>query len=217
MTLPNCNPSTPTSHLPTSQERRVLDLKTFLSRSKRSSISSQDKLSHEQTVHEHQYSSKPISSDSTPKTQRKKRPPPLDLELTRSKRIFLSPPDKVTNHIIKDSYSPTKSTSPSKLRGLQQVSITETFHSVHSPNIHSPAIQTDSTKPIIIMRTSFTYSQLQTLEETFSEQSRISRLHGHQIANQFELPVECITSWFSNRRDLQRKRDQRKLILEKQS
>ena len=204
MTLPSCNPSTPTSHLPTSQKRRVLDLKTYLSRSKSSSISSdEDKLSHEQTVHEHQYSSKPISSDSTPTTQKKKRPHPLDLELTRSKRTFLSPPDKVPNHIIKDSYSPTKFTSPS---------ITETFHSVHSPNIHS-----DSTMPIIRMRTSFTYSQLQTLEETFSEQSRISRLHGHQIANQFELPFECITSWFSNRRDLQRKRDQRKLILEKQS
>ena len=170
MTLPDCNPSTPTSHLPTSQKRRVLDLKTYLSRSKSSSISSEDKLSHEQTVHEHQYISKPISSDSTPTTQKKKRPPPLDLELTRSKikRTFLSPPDKVTNHI------------------------TETFNSVHSPNIHSPAIQTDSNPFRIRMRTSFTYSQLQTLEETFSEQSRISRLHAEQIAGKFELPVECI-------------------------
>ena len=195
MTLPDCNPSTPTSHLPTSQKRRVLDLNTYLFRSKRSSISSEDKLSHEQTVHEHQYSSKLISSDSTPTTQKKKRPPPLDLELTRSKinRTFLSPPDNVTNHI----------------------SITETFHSVHSPNIHSPDIQTDSNPVRIRMRTSFTYSQLQTLEETFSEQSRISRLHAEQIAGKFELPVECITSWFSNRRDLQRKRDERRLKLEK--
>ena len=196
MTLPNCNPSTPTSHLPTSQKRRVLDLKTYLSRSKTSSISSEDKLSHEQTVHKHQYIPKLISSDSTPTTQKKKRPPPLDLELTRSKRIFLSPPNKVTNHTSIES-------------------ISETFHSVHSPNIHSPAIQTDSTKPIIRMRTSFTYSQLQTLEETFSEQSRISRLHAEQIAGKFDLPVECITTWFSNRRDLQRKRDERRLKLEK--
>ena len=158
-----------------------------------------------------------------PTSQKRKRPPPLDLRtlLPRSKRPSLSPPDKIIEHKRQAPYSPAKPCSPAepslpleaaKRRRLPSCSVTETFHSVHSPNIQSPALQPDS-PPIIRMRTSFTYTQLQTLEETFTAQNQISRLHSHQIAEQFRLPVECITSWFKNRRHLQKKRDQRKMTL----
>ena len=164
-----------------------------------------------------------------PTSQKRKRPPPLDLKTLLSppppppppRRPSISQSVKVTKNKIQAPYSPTRPSSPAEpnfpLESAKRIrlltcSVTETFHSVHSPNIQSPAIQPDST-PVIRMRTSFTYSQLQTLEETFSTQNQISRLHGHQIAGQFELPVECITSWFSNRRHLKKKRDQRRLAL----
>ena len=99
-----------------------------------------------------------------------------------------------------------------KRKRLPSCSVIQTFHSVHSPNIQSPAIQHNSS-PVVRMRTSFTYSQLQTLEETFSAQNQISQLHAHQVAGQFELPVQSITSWFSNRRYLKKKRDQRRQAL----
>ena len=157
-----------------------------------------------------------------PPTQKRKRPAPLNLDtlLPHSKRPSTSPPHKVsqqnTQHYRLPPSSPTKADSTPtlpasrRLRRLPSCSITETFHSVHSPNIQSPALPPDSA-PVIRMRTSFTYSQLEILEDTFSKQNQISHLHSCQIAGEFELPVECITSWFSNRRHLQRKREQRRL------
>ena len=168
-----------------------------------------------------------VNSTQQPSDQMKKRtrPPPLDLNILfpRCKRPSTSPPKRTTQHKThsESPYSPNKPFSPAEptlpldaagRRRLLSCSVIETFHSVHSPNIQSPAIQHNSS-PVIRMRTSFTYSQLQTLEETFSAQNQISQLHAHQVAGQFELPVQSITSWFSNRRYLKKKRDQRRQAL----
>ena len=134
---------------------------------------------------------------------------PISHKPTNLKRVK---PMKQVIQNLQEPYAVSKLSSPSKRRRLLCCLVSETRHAVQSLITQSHEVLAT---PVIRMRTSFTYSQLQTLEETFSEQSRISRLHAEQIAGKFELPVECITSWFSNRRDLQRKRDERRLKLEK--
>ena len=130
---------------------------------------------------------------------------PLSHKPTNLKRVR---PMKQVIQNLQEPYAAPKLSSPSKRRRLLCCLVSETRHAVQSLITQSPEVLAT---PNIRMRTSFTYSQLQTLEEIFSEQSRISRLYAEQIAEKFKLPVECITSWFSNRRDLQRKRDQRKV------
>ena len=135
--------------------------------------------------------------------------------LPQSKKPYISPPDSHEESNIPSCRSLIKHTlSPSKpsCRQLSSCSVAETDHPIPTTtekdvhrNFSAPEF------PIIRMRTSFSYSQLQILEDVFSQQNQISEDHALRIAEQFQLPVDCIGSWFSNRRHLQRKRDQRKL------
>ena len=138
-----------------------------------------------------------------------------DVILPQSKKPSLSPPDSHGESNTPSCSSPIKHTvSPTKpsCRQLSSYSVAEIDH--HIPTAtekDAPSNFSAPTFPIIRMRTSFTYSQLQILEDIFSQQNQISEDHALRIAGQFQLPVDCIGSWFSNRRHLQRKRDQRKL------
>ena len=64
------------------------------------------------------------------------------------------------------------------------------------------------------MRTSFTYSQLETLETAFSEHNHVCAVRAECLAGRFLLPAECVVSWFSNRREQKRKAMKRKLSRE---
>ena len=135
--------------------------------------------------------------------------------LPLSKKPYISPPDSHEGSNIPSCRSPIKHTvSPSKpsCRQLSSSSVAETDHPIPTTT-EKDALRNFSAPefPIIRMRTSFSYSQLQILEDVFSQQDQISEDHALRIAEQFQLPVDCIGSWFSNRRHLQRKRDQRKL------
>ena len=172
----------------------------------------------------------------------KQKSSPQQLVAHLEKQVALRHKDTVQTKGLKRTspQSPEKTeciTLADKRRRLLSCMVEETFHSIHSPDIQSPGIPsplpdsptipaTSATKkirpsshsspPIIRMRTSFTYSQIEILEETFSAQPQISKLHAAQLAAQFDLPTECITSWFSNRRHLERKRDRRRRASQQQ-
>ena len=127
--------------------------------------------------------------------------------LPHSKRRSTSP---VSRSEIRSSYSPERPSSSVKFEAKRRrelyCSVSEATHSKLSPNI--PADSMQGTR----MRTSFTYSQLQILEETFAANTQINPCYAQRLAENFQLPVECITSWFWNRRNLQRRRGQRRSL-----
>ena len=64
--------------------------------------------------------------------------------------------------------------------------------------------------PRIRLRSSFSFSQIEVLESTFALKPYMTTEESERLANLFKLPIECIVGWFSNRRDLKRKREERR-------
>ena len=136
----------------------------------------------------------------------------LDTPYPCSKVPAITPPDTPSSTQAPCTSSPFRPVSAAKRRRLFSSQLAEMLQPVSSSTTPRPSIAATSS-PASRMRTSFTFSQLQTLEETYSAHDQINRSDANKIAREFGLPVECIASWFSNRRDLQRKRDQRRLVL----
>ena len=132
---------------------------------------------------------------------------------------FLTPPHPSSTHLRACKLSPPVLTPPNS-SGVSTLPACTTSPPLLPPphtsprNLPTPA-RTNSRPvppplPIIRMRTSFSYSQLETLERAFKEHSYISQSYAECLAGQFQLPVECVTSWYSNKRDLERRREERR-------
>ena len=170
---------------------------------------------------------RPCHAPSTQPLEGKRNPPSLDLTINKRPRSTLHYPDSPTLHPTvprhsRFSFSPTEIMSfrtveapvveypgilsPSSFNSPDFTSPDFTSPCTSTPSLDSP----DLDRPLFFrMRTSFTYSQLETLEETYKSYPQISRLDAAEIARRFGIPVDGVTTWFSNRRAKQRKDKQR--------
>ena len=62
------------------------------------------------------------------------------------------------------------------------------------------------------MRTSFSFSQLETLEAAFEQDPHLDVMRAESLAVLLDMPVESIVSWFAARVELQKKRECRRMM-----
>ena len=109
---------------------------------------------------------------------------------------------------------------PAKIRKVEPpVSgpLTDSFQSSsHPPSLRASRSENSSFSnpcpPVIRLRTSFSFSQLETLESAFTKSLDRGEMRTGPLAATLDVPVESVVSWFASRLELQEKRQQRMRI-----